>query len=315
MATGDLIVVYNCEVEKHHPVVAGKIRKAVSQGSRLVTLSTHQGSIDFMASINLKVNRRTSLEVLNAMLSYITEYDLVDHGFISSCAADCAELAAELKQLPISKICEIPWVNPARLIEAANLYVRAKNPVILVDGDHITPAESAAISKLALITGNTGREGAGIIVLRTHCNSQGLLDMGVGHNARSFVEEIENGNIEGVLLIGNGAVAGHSHAIYSSNAFTVLIDADLPDRPPYPLVMLPGAYPEESAGTYTNCEGRVQRLHPAFPPPAGRSNWEIIAQLSGALGYHMDYSSLEEIEAECSKANISPGQRYAPNSF
>jgi len=337
MSTSDLIVVYNCEVEKHHPVVASKVRQAVSQGSRLVTLSTHQGSIDFMASINLKVNRRTSLEVLNAMLSYITEYDLVDHGFISSCAADCTELTAELKQLPISKICEIPWVNPARLIEAANLYVRAKNPVILVDGDHITPAESAAISKLALITGNTGREGAGIIVLRTHCNSQGMLDMGAdpghlpgqlplsetacrgkfelawhkplpvsaGQNAWSIIEELEKGSLEGLVLVGNGAASEYGNAIYNSNAFTVLIDADLPDHPPYPLVMLPGAYPEESAGTYTNCEGRVQRLHPAFPPPAGKSNWEIIAQLSGALGCSMHYSSLEEIEAEI--AGIVPG--------
>jgi formate dehydrogenase major subunit len=329
MAASDLIVVYNCEVEKHHPVVASKIRKAVSQGSRLVTLSTHQGSIDFMAGINLKVNRRTSLEVLNAILSYITEYGLVDHGFISSCAEDCKELAAELKQLPISKICEIPWVNPARLIEAANLYVRAKNPVILVDGDQITPAESAAISKLALITGNTGREGAGIIILRTHCNAQGLLDMyaatgqprhcetaaaAAAIRPLNIIEEMEKGNIEGVVLIGNGAAGEHCNAIYNSNAFSVLIDAALPDHPPYPNVMLPGAYPEESAGTYTNCEGRVQRLHPAFPPPAGKSNWEIIAQLSGALGYSMDYSSLEEIEAECSKANISLCRRSAPSS-
>ena len=337
MAASDLVLVYNCEVEKHHPVVASKVRQAVSRGSRLVTLSTHQGAIDFMANINLKVNRRTSLEVLNAMLSYITEYDLVDHGFISSCAEDCQELAAELKQLPISKICEIPWVNPARLIEAANLYVRAKNPVILIDGDHITPAESAAISKLALITGNTGREGAGIIVLRTHCNAQGLLDMGAGpghlpgqlplseaacrakfelawqkplpvsagRNAWSIIEELEKGRMEGIVLVGNGAAGEYGNAIYNSNAFSVLIDADLPDHPPYPMVMLPGAYPAESSGTYANCEGRVQRLHPAFPPPSGKSNWEIIAQLSGALGYGMDYKSLAEIEVEI--AGILPG--------
>jgi len=115
-------------------------------------------------------------------------------------------------------------------------------------------------------------------------------------------------------LIGNGAAGEHSNAIYNSNAFSVLIDTDLPDHPPYPKVMLPGAYPEESAGTYTNCEGRVQRLHPAFPPPAGKSNWEIIAQLSGALGYSMDYSSLEEIEAEFSKVNRSLCRRSAPSS-
>jgi len=124
------------------------------------------------------------------------------------------------------------------------------------------------------------------------------LPASAGQNAWSIIEEVEKGNIEGIVLIGNGAAGEYSNAIYNSNAFSVLIDADLPDHPPYPLVMLPGAYPEESAGTYTNCEGRVQRLRPAFPPPAGKSNWEIIAELSSSLGYHMHYSSLEDVEAE-----------------
>jgi len=80
--------------------------------------------------------------------------------------------------------------------------------------------------------------------------------------------------------------------------FSVLIDTVRPEKPPYPDVILPGANFAESEGTYTNCERRIQQLHCAISPPAGKKNWEIISALSTRLGYPMNYPTVSSIYNE-----------------
>ncbi len=51
-------------------------------------------------------------------------------------------------------------------------------------------------------------------------------------------------------------------------------------------VVLPAASLAESEGTFTNVQGRVQRFERAFlPKPPVRAHWEILLQLSVALGW------------------------------
>lgn len=80
-----------------------------------------------------------------------------------------------------------------------------------------------------------------------------------------------------------------------------LLDTMVPERPPYPDIVLPGANFAESEGTYTNCERRIQGLRRALVPPAGKENWEVISALSTALGYPMEYRSVSDIESEIAK--------------
>ena len=58
-----------------------------------------------------------------------------------------------------------------------HMLVRAKRPVIVVDANLVTSAEMDLLTDLALITGNFGNKGAGIIKLYTPGNVRGLLDM------------------------------------------------------------------------------------------------------------------------------------------
>jgi predicted molibdopterin-dependent oxidoreductase YjgC len=91
------------------------------------------------------------------------------------------------------------------------------------------------------------------------------------------------------------------NAIFEVPLFSVLMDTIVPDKPPYPNVVLPGANFTESEGSYTNCERRIQSLHRTLLPSAGRENWEIISALSAALGYPMDYRTVSDIQREIAK--------------
>jgi formate dehydrogenase major subunit len=109
---------------------------------------------------------------------------------------------------------------------------------------------------------------------------------------------VERGTIHGVLVMGSDAVGEMRDAIFELPVFSVLIDTMLPEEPPYPDVVLPGANFAESDGTYTNCERRIQHLNRAISPPAGKQNWEIISALATSLGYPMHYPEVSDIYRE-----------------
>jgi formate dehydrogenase major subunit len=183
---------------------------------------------------------------------------------------------------------------------------------------------------MVLITGNIGRDGAGIVALRAGANAQGMIDMGVHANrlpgqmlitdataqkkledtwgstlpdekGRSFVEiieGIERGELKCVLVLGDDATGVIGNAIFEVPAFSILVSTVLPEKPPYPSLLLPGAHFVESEGTYTNCERRIQRLSCVQLSPAGKQNWEVISALSASLGHPMHYLDVSSISKE-----------------
>lgn len=332
----DLIMSFNCELEYKYPVTSFKVREAMGRGCKLITLGSRQTSLDLMARINLKVNRRTSLDVLTAMLIYLFNYNLLDHDYIKHKVNNFAEMAAQYRGQPLTLMDDIPWVNTTRLIEALHLYVRARKPVILVDGDIITDEEAALISQLALVTGNIGREGSGIIQLRQPCNAQGLLDMGVvpaylpgqvnidsdgkgifetnwggvlpaptKYDAAQVMDGIRKGKIAGMLLIDNNTSWDGLDIDFTAPVFSVVVTSAVPGSGPYPSVVLPSANFTANEGTYTNCEGFMQKLNPAFAPDGVRKTWEILAALSSSLGHRMYYRSVAEITSEITEYKCS----------
>ena len=329
----DLILAFGSDLDEDYPIIGLEVRKAVARGSKLIMFNPRPTRLDSLAKATVKVNPKTSTALLRAMLNYLISYGLVDHDFVRSQTTGFQSLAREMKKYPLEKITDALWVKPAKIIETIHLYLRAQRPVIIVDADTITPADLILITNLALITGNVGRSGAGIIALRSAGNAQGLIDMGVnpdylpgqqpitepavreaveavwskplpavgGRDAIGIIEGIEKSEIQGVFVLGVDATGTIGNAIFEVPIFSVLVDTVLPEKPPYPDVVLPGATFAESEGTYTNCERRIQRLHRAVRPPGGKSNWEIMVALSNSLDYPMKYRTVSGIEREIAR--------------
>jgi predicted molibdopterin-dependent oxidoreductase YjgC len=70
-------------------------------------------------------------------------------------------------------------------------------------------------------------------------------------------------------------------------------------------VVLPSAAFAEKEGTFTNTERKIQRVRKALDPPGqARQDWGIISDLSGRMGYPMQYENPEGIMAEI--AGVTP---------
>ncbi len=202
---------------------------------------------------------------------------------------------------------------------------------------HVTGVDgSLAMTNLSLITGHVGRPGTGFIPLRGQSNVQGCSDMQGQHNSLPGYHDIKSpehrakfekawgvpmpedeyltlvemeeaaceGRIKAMYIMGENPM-GSSPDINEVERglkkleFLVVQDLFLSETAELADVVLPAASFAEKDGTFTNTERRVQLIRKAVEPPGeARPDWEIICDVSTAMGYPMSYSDTAEIMEE-----------------
>jgi len=327
LSNSDLIFVFGSDVCMEYPIVSLKIKDAVSNGTKLAIINSEATMLDPLAEMTLKASKRMTEELLQTILNYVFHYELIDREFIEKRTLGLQVLEKSMKPYSMENWAEAFWVKPAKVIELIQLYIRAKNPMIIVNADTIDPSELTLLSNLALVTGNVARKGAGIIALRGYGNSQGQIDMGVsseylpgqvpvfdaearqrlkaswgkdlpkrkGVGSQDIIDKARTGQIRGVIAVGASGDDIDTGFLGREHVFSVIISPVLTEEMSHADVILPGTTFAESEGTFTSSEQRVQRLHEAISPLAGKPTWEIMCELANALGYKMGYSSVTDV--------------------
>jgi formate dehydrogenase major subunit len=197
------------------------------------------------------------------------------------------------------------------------------------------------IANLAMATGNIGREGVGVNPLRGQNNVQGACDMGsfphefsgYRHVSDDVVrEQFENlwgatlqaepgmripnmldaaivGEFKAIFVQGEDIAQSdpntkHVKAALGSMELVIVQDLFINETAKFAHVFLPGTSFLEKDGTFTNAERRINRVRPVMASKTGKQEWEIVADLSKALGYDMNYQSAAEIMDEI--AQVTP---------
>jgi predicted molibdopterin-dependent oxidoreductase YjgC len=329
----DLIVTFGSDVCTDYPIVSLKVKEAVRNGAKLAIINSEPTRLDPYADMTLKVSKRMSEDLLQTILNYILNYALIDKDFVERRTLGLEVLKESMKPYSMDNWAEAFWIKPAKVIEFIHLYVRAKNPMIIVDADKLQTDELALLSNLALVTGNVARAGAGVIALRAYGNSQGQIEMGVspgylpgqepafspaprqkfkelwglslpktpGIDNEDMMTAIRSGQIRGVLAIAGANDDVEAGLLGDGRTFTVAVAPVMSDAIAQADVILPGTTFAETDGTFISSEQRLQRLHQAIEPVVGRHTWRVLCELSTSLGYPMAYDSAAEIFEEIGK--------------
>jgi formate dehydrogenase alpha subunit len=195
---------------------------------------------------------------------------------------------------------------------------------------------------LALLCGNVGVHGGGVNPLRGQNNVQGACDMGglpnvfpgyqpvnddgirqkfaaawgtelperAGYTVTEMVQMMIDGDLKALYVIGENpklsdADRNHLNKALAQLDFLVVQGLFLSETAQVADVVLAATSVAEKEGTFTNTERRCLRFHKAIEPIADTlPDWRIIARLSNAMGYQMDYASAEEIFDEM--ASLTP---------
>lgn len=130
-----------------------------------------------------------------------------------------------------------------------------------------------------------------------------------GLTIMEMIEGARNGNVSAMYVMGENPVFNLPDGPFVKEALKtldllVVQDIFLTETGELADVVLPAFGWTEKSGTYTNLERRIQLQKQAVNATFGMEDWKIISEISGKMGYAMEYSSAEDIMEEL--ADVSP---------
>ncbi|WP_293746699.1 formate dehydrogenase subunit alpha [uncultured Paraglaciecola sp.] len=345
----DVIFVIGADPTENHAIIGGQIMQAKLSGATLIVVDPRQTRLAKVADLHLQLNIGTNIALLNGLLNIIFNHNWQNEDFINQRCEGFSELKAHVAEYTLDKVAKITGVKGEDLVKAAKLYSQA-NASFLAYGMGITQFVSGtnnviAVSNLALICGQIGREGTGINPLRGQNNVQGACDMGClpnvypdyqsamdqkvrekftqawgtevanfpGLTSLGMSHQAKDGHFKGLLIFGEDPVVTDPDRNKVAESFKVMdllvvIELSMTETAKMADIVLPAASFAEKQGTFTNCERRVQLINKAVNPPGeAKIDWQILKELAKEMGVPelMDWKDSEEVFHEMTQLTHS----------
>jgi len=334
-ATNPYDDIYDCEfmlvigsnTMEAHPIVSNRIVDMAKKHNNLAIIDVRETKMVKYAKHNCVIPYEANLLVLNMMTYVILDEEIYDKDFIDNRTKGFDDFK--------EKILSDPYANPkffeqiegyeylAKMIpNIAREYAVKKSMIFWglgvtehLDGSHAV----MAITHLALLTGNVGSRGVGLMPLRGQNNVQGACDMGclpyfapdyeqpkeIGLMTPQLIDAMVDGKIKGLLNMGEDITHIHPNlnkidkAIENLEFIMVqeLFMTDIAQRADI-VIGVRSAY--EKTGVYVNAMRRLHLSQPLVETDLP-DDWEVIKELTNKLGGDFKHESSKEVWDEVTK--------------
>ena len=336
LAESEVIVIDGVDLARRMPTLGGVVLRAKLNGTKLIVVGTRRHRLAENADIFLQIKPNTEALLYGAMAKVIVDRGLEDLPFVKNRCQDHDAFLAEIRQYDLLQAAEACGVS-AELIESAALaYARAKSAALLFSAsmEERTRDSIRAVVNLALLTGNLGKQGAGLFALTEQNNLQGVCDMGMlpdrlpgyqpvtDSGARAAVEAVWGAKIPATPGSGARAILGSrdqskvkalwlcrydpvSSSLFevagSLGQFELVVVQHLfmTETAKYAHVILPTTAFGEERVSFTSTERRIQLAEQMVePPPELTPAWEQIVRIARLMGADWDYPSAAAVMEE-----------------
>jgi formate dehydrogenase major subunit len=320
----EFMIVIGSNTTEAHPIIANRIIDVARDHDNLAVFDVREIKLHRFSKYKAIIPHEANLLVLNMLAFVIIDEELYADDFI----ADRTKGFAEFKD----KILNDPYANPdyfneiegyeylSKMIrKVAREYALKKSMIFWGLGitEHIDGSYAVmAIVHLALMTGNIGKSGTGLMPLRGQNNVQGACDMGmlpyfdpdyqepkeIGLMTPQLVDEMLDDKVKAVLNISEDLTHIHPNLNKVDRAFEKLellmvqelFMTDVAKRADI-VIGVKSAY--EKTGVYVNA---MRRLHLSQPLVKSDlpDDWEVLQQMDNKMGGNANYASSKEIWEE-----------------
>jgi formate dehydrogenase alpha subunit len=340
MGPKDAMFAIGTNTTECHPIMGVLMLQAKARGTKLVVADPREIDLARHADVWLQQKPGTDVALLNAISHVILREGLADQDFINARTNNFAAFKKTVKRYTPEYAELITGVPAAKIIKAAKIIGKADNTATYYTmgiTQHTSGVDNVlSVANLAMITGNLGKEKAGVNPLRGQNNVQGSCDMGalpnvypgyqsvkdssvkakfeeawktplsdeIGMTIPEVLHAIEEDKIKALYVFGENPMrsdpdVNHVKHCLEHIDFLVVQDIFLTETAELADVVLPGTTFAEKDGTFTSTERRVQRIRKAVTPRGNsRPDWKIIGDIMKAMGDSTDYSSPKKIYEE-----------------
>ncbi len=321
----DVMLVIGSNTTETHPIIGLRMLEAVKKGSKLIVADPRKIKLCDSASQWMQQRPGTDGALINALCNVIIAEDLEDKDYIAERTENLDAFKEAIKDCTPEWAAEITGVSADTIKDVARTFAAGERAGIYYTmgiTQHTSGTDNVcALANLAMITGNLGKEGAGLNPLRGQNNVQGASDMGCnpsffpgyqktadkaacdkfaeiwgtpvsdkpGLMATEMPNAITEGKLAGLWIMGENPVISDPNSDHAKHAFEqleclVVQDIFLTETAEIADVVLPAAVFAEKNGTFANTERKVQRVRCALIPPGdARDDLSIINMVSNRI--------------------------------
>ncbi|MGO9087992.1 MAG: molybdopterin oxidoreductase family protein [Terriglobales bacterium] len=325
IASSQVILLMEGDLAETHPRAAGSVLQAVENGAHLITIGCRDTQMARVACLHLKTTPGDEYEVIHEISAAVA--DLGQGRPSVSIRNDAGQ--RDLEQHFGSLAC----------LQAAEWITRAERAAFLIPPtcgeENRQWKTAAAFTALAAITGHLNRPGSGVLPLLARSNARGACETAVVHDrlpgydrlddlrSRQRLEDIWGKklpstpgwdaetllkSVGGLVVVADDPPSVMPMGQKAMTAlgrleFLVVLDAFATPTARIAHALLPISSFAETEGTFTNMEGRVQKLRPATDPPGeARPGWQVLAELCARFEVATSYDSAAGVLREIGQA-------------
>jgi len=341
LANSKCLFIIGSNLAENHSIISRWIHRAKDSGAFVIVADPRLTHTAWLADLFLPLQPGTDVALLNAMMKVIIDEGLADGEFISKWTKGYEGLIEAVKDYDPEKVEKITGVPANDIVKAARMYAKSPASSILYSmgiTQHTSGTDNVqSIANLALICGQIGKEGAGVLPLRGHNNVQGACDMGAlaefypgyrksddpetakffsqawdsallpvgrGLTATEMIDAACNRQIKALYIMGEDPANSDPYSSHVKDClekldFLVVQDIFMTATAQLADVVLPAASWAEKEGSYTSTERRVQWSNKAVEPPGeAKSDLEILCLVANSLGLKFNYPDAAAVLTE-----------------
>ena len=317
----EFMIVIGSNTTEAHPIIANRIVNMAGRHDNLAVFDVREIKLHRVAKYKAIMPYEANLMVLNMLAYVIIDEELYDESFI----ADRTKGFDDFKE----KILNDEFANPdyfnkikgyeylSKMIrKIAREYALKKSMIFWGLGvtEHLDGSYAVmAITHLALMTGNIGKSGAGLMPLRGQNNVQGACDMGmlpyyepdyqdakeVGLMTPQLIDGMIDGDIKALLNMGEDIAHIHPNlnkidkALQNLELIMVqeLFMSEIAKKADI-VIGVKSAY--EKTGVYVNA---MRRLHLSQPLVKSDlpDDWEVLQLINNKMGGNYNYTNSNDV--------------------
>jgi formate dehydrogenase major subunit len=291
------------------------------KGVELAVLDVRRLQLSKSALHHLSIPYEANLLMLNMMAYVIISEDLVNANFIATRTKGYEEYKQSILNDPYANpdfLLQIPGYES--LVEEIRTVSRkyATRKTLFFWGlgitEHLDGSYAVmAITHLALITGNIGKRGAGLMPLRGQNNVQGTCDVGmlpyyapdyqppkeIGMMTPDLINAMIEGGIKAVFNIGEDIAHIHPnqnkiHAALKNLDLLIVNELFDNEITKFADIIFGVKSAYEKTGVYVNAERRLHLSQPLINVTMP-DDWEVIAEISKRYGTDFGYKSSKDV--------------------
>lgn len=318
----EYIVVMGSNTTEGHPIVANRMLDVIKQKDiELAVLDVRRIQLSKSATNHLSIPYEANLMILNMMAYVILSENLVNTEFVNGRTKGYEEYK--------NAILNDPYANPEFLLQipgyeslveevrtVARKYATRKSLFFWGLGitEHLDGSYAVmAITHLAMLTGNIGKRGAGLMPLRGQNNVQGTCDVGmlpyyapdyqppkeVGMMTPDLINAMVEGKIKALYNISEDIAHIHPnqnkiHAALGNLDLLVVNELFDNEITKFADIIFGVKSAYEKTGVYVNAERRLHLSQPLINVMMP-DDWEVIAEISKRYGTDFGFKNSRDV--------------------